>query len=152
MLKLPRLSPRDIDDPIDDNVRDMYTLRPELARQRLSQRPQSKLARGKGREIRRPFQTGGCAGENQRRRMREAFRLKKQRQRAFGEKVPSFSVPSFTALLRLFSLLSRRYFYLPLTFITLGELFFRQLQERLAHKPATGIEDRRGEGRAGILL
>lgn len=64
MLKSPRLSPRDINHAINNNMRDMDTLGPELASKTLRQRPKGKLSRCEGRERRRAFQTSSCAGEN----------------------------------------------------------------------------------------
>lgn len=63
-LKSPRFGTRDINNPINNNMRDMYTLRSELPRERLRQRAESELARRESGEIGGTFETGCCAGED----------------------------------------------------------------------------------------
>ena len=48
MLKSPRLSPRDINHAINNNMRDMDSLGPELASKTLRQRTKGKLSRCEG--------------------------------------------------------------------------------------------------------
>lgn len=92
MFELPGLRSRNVDDTIDNNVRHMHALGPELARQRLRQRAQSEFARREGREISRPFHAGGCAREDQCRRVLQALGLEKEGQHPLCEVEPTFPV------------------------------------------------------------
>lgn len=94
LLKHPPLRPRDINNPINDNMRDMNTLRSKLPRQRLRQRSQRELARRKGSELRRALETGCRAGENESRRVfQPSLRLSREEwEDILGEVECSFSV------------------------------------------------------------
>ena len=58
------LGARDIDDAVDDGVRDVHALGAELARERLRQGAQRELHGREGGEERGAFDGGGRAGED----------------------------------------------------------------------------------------
>lgn len=85
VLKLPRLRARDINNPIDNNMRNVDTLWPELPRERLRQRAQGKLGRCENREVSRALETGRCTGEDQGRGIIESGRFEEKWEHTLGE-------------------------------------------------------------------
>lgn len=163
MLERPRLRARDINHPIDDHMRDVHALGPELAGQRLRQRAQGELARRERGEVRRAPHAGRRPREDEGRRVLEVRGLEEQRERLLGEVEGSFAVGDVSPCVRkkkgaALSVESgvgregRWSNYLPLRLEPGRELLGRQLEERLAHETTSGVEHGRGERRAGELL
>ena len=63
--RIPSLGLGHINDPIHDDMRDMYTLRAKLPGERLGESAQGKFAAGEGSALRAAFDRGGSAGKNQ---------------------------------------------------------------------------------------
>ena len=131
------LRPGDIDDPIDDGMRNMHALRTKLPAQALRQRSERELAGREGGEARRSLYRRRRAGEDQRRGMyglggrgRGAGRagvldcLEQEWKRGAREVVSAHRAALYRRL----------------------ELVRRDLKERLACPWAGGIEDRGGDG------
>ena len=62
-IGLPGTEPGVVDLPVDDHMHDVYPFRVKLARERLAEHAQSRLADGQGREAGAATQRGGGAGE-----------------------------------------------------------------------------------------
>ena len=82
---IPCFCPRNINDPINDRMRDMHALWPKLPRQTLCHSPESEFGPRKASEPRRPLETRRCPGKDHCSGVRPLLMLQQQREQALAE-------------------------------------------------------------------